>query len=322
MSGSTPPDVLGDVLLSLRLLASRIGLLDYGAPWAILTESLPAHTVMGFTVIEGPAWVEVEGYPPTRLGRWDTVLFMNGAEHKMSSDPGVDAVRLSDFVAERGLKNLSIKDPHADPLEIRWGEGAERTRLLLIALIAQDTGPSAVLTQLQPMILVRSDGRSPPPWLAAAVEFLSTANRTTPGYVAAASRYVELIFTSVLQAYLLTENSEGPNWVRALRDPRLGRAVSAIHARPEVGWTVETLAREAGMSRSTFARHFAEMMGQSPIDYLITHRMQLAYGRLAADRERVGTVAEALGYRSERAFRQAFKARFGQSPTRYVRSRN
>jgi len=79
------------------------------------------------------------------------------------------------------------------------------------------------------------------------------------------------------------------------------------------------LAKEAGMSRHTFGRRFTRIVGQSPIDYLIDLRMQVAAERLRAG-DPVARVAEAAGYLSERAFREVFRRRFGMPPLRYSKA--
>lgn len=311
-------DVLGDVLLSLRLLASRIGVLDYGAPWGLAMGPSHSQAVFGITLLEGPLWLNGDACPLTQLHPGDTVLVMQGVSHCLRSAPGAPTVPFSNFIETQGLERLGIENPHSGPLEVTWGEGEERTRMLLIALIAQDVGPSALLTKLQPIILLRA-GETPSPWLSGAVDFLDGEDRSRPGFKAAATRHVELIFTSVLREHLLSGSGPGPSWMRGLRDAGIGRAITAIHTRPEASWTVQSLATEAGMTRSTFARRFVQLIGQPPIDYLISHRMQIAYGRMAADRQPVSLAAEALGYRSERAFRAAFKARFGAPPSHFCR---
>jgi AraC-like DNA-binding protein len=105
-----------------------------------------------------------------------------------------------------------------------------------------------------------------------------------------------------------------------LRDPVVGQALAAIHARPTDAWTVERLAHEAGASRSVFAERFAAMTGQSPMQYVALWRMQLASRRLV-DGEPVASVADAVGYESEAAFSRAFKKLVGQSPAAWRDSR-
>jgi AraC-like DNA-binding protein len=105
-----------------------------------------------------------------------------------------------------------------------------------------------------------------------------------------------------------------------LRDPVVGQALAAIHGAPAEPWTVESLARTVGHSRSVFAERFMAMMGQPPMQYLALWRMQLA-SRHLADGGTVAEVAAAVGYDSEAAFSRAFKKLVGQSPAAWRRSR-
>ena len=94
--------------------------------------------------------------------------------------------------------------------------------------------------------------------------------------------------------------------LRGLGDPQLSRAISAIHAQPEKPWTVETLAREAGLSRSVFAQRFSTLIGTSPLRYLTELRMQIAHRLLRLEGQSVDAVARAVGYQSGPAFRPGF----------------
>jgi AraC-like DNA-binding protein len=65
-------------------------------------------------------------------------------------------------------------------------------------------------------------------------------------------------------------------WLRAVFDPQMGTALSAIHDGVNTPWTVESLAGAAGMSRSAFAARFKELLGQTPLEYVTEWRMQKA----------------------------------------------
>jgi len=41
--------------------------------------------------------------------------------------------------------------------------------------------------------------------------------------------------------------------------PPIGRALAAMHSRPDRRWTLEVLAREIGMSRSAFSSRFVSL---------------------------------------------------------------
>jgi len=102
-------------------------------------------------------------------------------------------------------------------------------------------------------------------------------------------------------------------------DPAVATAVERIHAEPERAWTVTSLAREAALSRSAFARRFALAVGEPPGAYLAHWRMTIA-GRLLRDSDlKLAAVARRVGYASEFAFAKAFKRDYGIAPGAYRR---
>lgn len=313
-------DVLGDVLLSLRILANSIGIFDFGAPWSFAMPPQPRNFACSLTCLEGPLWVEAEGLAPTLLEPGDTILLLQGCRHRYMSSPDVTSLPLIALLAEHGIGELGPQTRRGGPVRVRWGEGQPRTRLLTLAFLVQDPAHSPLLGALPKTVLLRHSARSLLPWIPATLSFLAEEETAAlPGYVATASRLAELIFTGFLRAHLVSGAAQGAGWIRGLTDPRIGAALAAIHGRPAEPWTAESLAREAGMARSTFSKRFSDLLGQPPIEYLTSLRLQLACERLLTRREPVGAVAEAAGYQSERAFRQAFKNRFGLAPKRYVR---
>ncbi|MEM8933106.1 MAG: AraC family transcriptional regulator, partial [Acidobacteriota bacterium] len=100
--------------------------------------------------------------------------------------------------------------------------------------------------------------------------------------------------------------------------PQLGRALRAMHGAPGRGWSLDTLAREAALSRTAFARTFHELVGQPPMSYLTRLRMQRARVLLRGDAS-TAAIGEQVGYRSEAAFHRAFKKAFGLGPGAYRR---
>lgn len=98
-----------------------------------------------------------------------------------------------------------------------------------------------------------------------------------------------------------------------LADPRLAKALTAIHAAPKKSWTLEDLAGIAGMSRTRFAEHFRTRIGQTPIDYLTVWRMTVARQLLGKGMP-VKSVALQVGYQSAAAFSRVFSRVTGQAP--------
>ena len=62
-------------------------------------------------------------------------------------------------------------------------------------------------------------------------------------------------------------------WLAALRDKQVGRALAAIHREYEQDWTVASLAKAVGMSRSGFSARFTNLVGESAKRYLTQWQM-------------------------------------------------
>lgn len=129
-------------------------------------------------------------------------------------------------------------------------------------------------------------------------------------------RLSELIFMHCLQ-YLL-QTSQRHSLLALYIHPQLAKVVNAIHAQPEIPWTLASLAEQANISRSQFARVFRATSGWTPLQYLTWWRMQLAVD-LLRDGESFGRICDAIGYQSEAAFQRAFKQVMGLSPGKFRR---
>ena len=98
-----------------------------------------------------------------------------------------------------------------------------------------------------------------------------------------------------------------------LADPRLAKALTAMHEHPKRIWSLDDLAEVAGMSRTRFATHFRAVVGRTPIDYLTRWRMTLAR-QLLAQGKPVKAVAAQVGYESAAAFARVFAKVTGGTP--------
>jgi AraC-like DNA-binding protein len=135
-----------------------------------------------------------------------------------------------------------------------------------------------------------------------------------PGSECIRLRLSELMFVEVVRRYLATLDSDQKSWLAALRDPMVARALSLLHQRFADVWTVDALAQEVGVSRSTLAERFVHFVGQPPMQYLTHWRMQVAARLLENKATKVVSVALKVGYQSEAAFSRAFKRISRMSP--------
>ncbi|MCG8426821.1 MAG: AraC family transcriptional regulator, partial [Chromatiales bacterium] len=139
-----------------------------------------------------------------------------------------------------------------------------------------------------------------------------------PGADAAVNQLAYVLFIHVLRAEMRRGLSRG--LLCALSEPKIGRALNMIHADPTAEWTLETLAMKAGMSRSTFAGRFKQLIGITPMRYITEWRMQEAVDLLQTTELSIATIGERCGYTSEVAFRKAFRSVVGVPPGQYRRA--
>jgi AraC-like DNA-binding protein len=131
------------------------------------------------------------------------------------------------------------------------------------------------------------------------------------------ARLADVLAATIVRAWVEHGCGDASGWVAAVRDPQLGRVIAAIHLDPSRDWTVTSLARLMGASRSGFAQRFAEVVGETPARYVARVRMHQARLWLSRDRAMVAMVARRLGYESEASFSRAFKRILGQAPSHY-----
>jgi AraC family transcriptional activator of mtrCDE len=103
-------------------------------------------------------------------------------------------------------------------------------------------------------------------------------------------------------------------WLAALDDSRLSSVIETILSRPEQAHTLESLAEVGHMSRSTFARHFQQCFGRTPMDYVRDIRLRRAAQLLQTSGLSMDGIASKVGYASRSHFSRAFHAQYGCSP--------
>mgnify|MGYP000064823281 CR=1 FL=1 len=126
------------------------------------------------------------------------------------------------------------------------------------------------------------------------------------------SRLCEVLIIRLMRMQI-ERGSDRSGLLAGLSDPRLSRALVAMHDRPGRDWRNQELAEIAGLSLSRFTEIFALTVGQPPSAYLRSWRLTLAQQDVAKG-DRVDTIARRYGYKSSEGFTRAFRHRFGQNP--------
>ena len=138
------------------------------------------------------------------------------------------------------------------------------------------------------------------------------------GRQAALDRLCELLMIHLLRHCLERGLTQG-GALAGLADPRLGKALAAIHAEPARAWTLDTMAATAGMSRARFALRFREVTGETPADYLAGWRVSTAQALLRSGRP-LQQAGLDVGYASTSAFTRAFVRKVGMPPGRWLKA--
>jgi AraC-like DNA-binding protein len=307
----SPSDVLGEALHFLRMTGTFYCRSELTSPWGL---DLPrCEGGMSFhAVSQGSCWLDVEG-TRTLIEPGDFVLVPHGEGHRLFDAPGTPAASLSDLPHETVSGRYAL---------LRHGGGGPATSLVCGAVRFEHPA-AAYLTRALPMLIhVQGGSTRRMDWLRSTLEFMSDeARELRPGGETVITRLADILVIQAIRSWIEQDPAARTGWLGALQDARIGRSIALIHREPERPWTVAALAGEAAMSRSSFAAHFTELVGESPMRYLARWRMQIAAARLQEPAgQGLGEMAETLGYRSEAAFHRAFKRHLGVSPGRLRRN--
>ncbi|MFH8366389.1 AraC family transcriptional regulator [Streptomyces sp. NPDC018031] len=136
-----------------------------------------------------------------------------------------------------------------------------------------------------------------------------------PGSQIVLDRLLDWLLVCTLRDWFDRPEADPPGWYLALGDEVVGHVLRAMHQAPDRPWTLASLAVEAGVSRTTLAKRFHDLVGESPLAYLTEWRMALAADLLAEPAATVASVARQVGYADAFGFSSAFKRVRGVSPS-------
>lgn len=293
-------DVLSDILQLIRLRGTIYFQSDFAAPWGMRMDR--GRLAVFHMVVRGSCWLWTADSPePVPLGGGDLVVFTQGDAHWLSDQPQRQCVPGVQVI--EGIAN-------GRPL---FQEGNVATTLVCGHFEFDRDLHHPLLQSLPPMIHLRGAERHENAWLETAVSsIIRETEAPQPGTAVIVDRLAEILFIQVLRAYMAEAQPDG-YWA-ALNDREISQALTLLHAQPAASWTLESIARRIGMSRSAFASRFKQLVGETPMRYLTGWRMQKARELLRETNLSVTAVAYQVGYNSQAAFIRAFYREFRQNP--------
>lgn len=297
-------DPLADVLALVRPQAAVAAELRAHGRWSLAFDAYPG--VKFGVVVEGTCLIALRGRAPERLAAGDVFLIGGAPPYVVASDLATTSRDANDFLRPRGNRVARLGGAREKPVVHlvggRFALDAHNAPLLLEALPALVRIPADEARSLRHLTRL----------------LVEEARAAQSGRLQVLDQLAQLVLIYALR--WLDAAGESPartGWLRALADPRIAAALRHIHARVEMGTSLDELARVAGMSRTAFAARFRALVGRPPLSYALQWRMALAKDALRTTDRAIGALAFEAGYASESAFSTAFHREVGRSPRAY-----
>lgn len=302
-------DTLTEVLKSVQLHSTVHCRSDLSAPWGIQIDG--TNQAAFHVILRGSCWLEIEDRKELiPLVGGDLVVLPKGTAHCLRDALDSPLVRLEDLLADRPCKGQ---------LRMQYGGGGTPTTILCGNARFEHHEMNPLLPALPSLILIQGEDGKAVEWLDSTLQAIACETASNrPGAEMMITYLSNILFIQAIRAYLasLKQQDDG-GWLRALLDPQLSAVLTLIHQSPEKNWTVDSLAKQVNLSRSTFAARFKELVGEAPLQYLTQWRMYCAARLLRSSDLPLIAIAEQVGYESEAAFSKAFKRQIRQSPGEY-----
>jgi AraC-like DNA-binding protein len=297
-------DILSDLL---RQAGLRRRLLDVHTVSDGEALRFPCERSVGFhVVLAGVLWVHTdEVSPPLRLEAGDVAIMARGCRHLLATREHLHGLPIGDITALGGV----VPADQLDGVHVVSG-AYQLWNTPLHPLFAEWPAWHVVRAS-------RTATLEPVPLLVSmlAGEMRSDAmGRETVVY-----GLLDALFTHLLRDIVAQRAGKSAGFSQALRDPHVRKAVTLMHEASARDWTLDTLARAVGLSRSVLAERFRTAMNDTPLSYLRTVRLQRAMRLLAEGDATLERVAAEVGYNDPFGFSKAFKRVTGISPGEFRR---
>jgi AraC-like DNA-binding protein len=294
-------DPLSDILAGMRIRKALFTRLDASAPWGFA--SLGDPVVKFVLVVRGSAIL-------TTASRPEPIALRGGDVFIMVDD---EPYRLYDHESSLMIDCVEVEKLRVGNRIAVGGGGAVTT--FISGFFELDAKEAKPLLDALPRLLHLKLDQNRSLAFQTVLELLAVETEGPGlGSEAVVSRLFELLFVHAIRAHSSQPGAPTRGWMAAIADRQLARAVEAMHAEPANDWTVESLARTAGMSRSAFATRFRTVVGQTPLDYLTRWRVYAATRLMQQRNVSLSEVSRRVGYESDAAFNRVFKRETGMTP--------
>lgn len=296
MTQAPTTDTLSGILGELRLTGALCCKGTFARPWGL--RGPDADVPLFHFVYEGSC-VLTQGEQEYTLEAGDLMLLPHGHGHLLYDGSCQHAVSIDALLPERGGPGVH---------HIAIGDGPVSMRSVCGIFFIEQRMILPFWSALPAVIHIKREELAQGGWWPGILDGLSDELEVAaPGATLMATKMSEIVFLLALRCFLSRSFAPSEGWFYALQEPRLGRAIHVIHRHYGKPWTLEQLAKKAGMSRSVFAAAFKQHTGESPISYLTITRIRQAVRMLQEGLWELKEIASMVGFRSYVGFHNAFK---------------
>ena len=300
-------NLVSELLTGMRLRGVQYRRIQTGPAFGIGFEDKPGHAYFHFLAV-GTAFLCTDDGELHKLSAGSAVFMPHGRKHQLLSDAGIAFQDIEKFdVAPLGESVSGVDTcPSTHPVP---------SAVIFYGCMEFDLGGMEGIGKLMPTVMVADTQAQGYPGLLPVLDSMKReicAGRI--GFAGILARLAEVAAAMIVRGWIECGCENASGLLAALRDPRLARAILALHRQPGREWTVAQLAAECHISRSVFARRFETTIGVPPLRYATELRMRLARQLLTHERVSIDVVARRLGYTSQAAFSRAFKRVIGKPP--------
>ncbi|MEO9483038.1 MAG: AraC family transcriptional regulator [Ekhidna sp.] len=295
-------DALDDILKRIRLRSVFYFHSNFSSPWGM---SVPDGPHAQFHLITKGSCVLKVDNKDLKLFGGDVVMFTSGKRHLLSDGMNNQSVIGSEVVQKiKASANPFVGDEVA-------------VRLICGHFEFDSSMSDAFNRSLPDVLLLRSEEIKRNELLRSILELIVIESSSyLPGGDVLVSRLGEALFIHLIRTYSELHKDQ-VGFLAAIQDERISAALKLLHESPEKEWKLGDLARKAGMSRTSLANRFREIVGETPMNYLTNWRVSLAKQMLKESNLQVKEIAFKIGYQSEAAFIRVFRSRLNTTPLKY-----
>ena len=297
-------DPLSQICSAIQVRSVLYTRVEAAAPWGVAS---PGEAGVKFVLlVRGDCILKMDGVAaPIAMRGGDVFITLGPTPYEIYDAPDSALLDCAEVMAKLSGNTIVL-----------GGAGAASVFLSgIFELDASDATP--LLSVLPPFLLLRSEDRRCGAFEATLGMLAGESAGHELGADALIGRLFEILFIHAIRAYCRQQPTLAGGWLAVLSDPPLKQVAHAMHADLGRAWTLDMLAQQAGMSRTSFATRFKDKAGQTPQDYLARWRMHRAAQLIRAGRLSLAQIGRTVGYHSEAAFSRMFTREIGVAPGRY-----